>query len=90
MVDAFIYKQSRLAKEEGWRARSAFKLMQINDEFNIFEGVTKVKSNIFILSVKKKTVLDFTLKQLFVKLSQSLKAKPPSLNLFELDTLFTF
>ena len=28
----------RLAKEEGWRARSAFKLLQINDEFNIFEG----------------------------------------------------
>lgn len=63
--------------------------MQINDEFNIFEGVTKVKSNIFILS-EEKTVLDFTLKQLFVKLSQSLKAKPPSLNLFELDTLFIF
>uniref|UniRef100_A0A0N5AW62 Putative tRNA (cytidine(32)/guanosine(34)-2'-O)-methyltransferase n=1 Tax=Syphacia muris TaxID=451379 RepID=A0A0N5AW62_9BILA len=32
----------RLAKEEGWRARSAFKLLQINDEFNIFEGVTRV------------------------------------------------
>ena len=32
----------RLAKEEGWRARSAFKLMQINDEFHIFEGVSKV------------------------------------------------
>lgn len=29
----------RLAKEEGWRARSAFKLMQIDDEFNIFEGM---------------------------------------------------
>lgn len=28
----------RLAKEEGWRARSAFKLLQINDDFNIFEG----------------------------------------------------
>lgn len=28
----------RLAKEEGWRARSAFKLMQIDDTFNIFEG----------------------------------------------------
>ncbi|GFS90256.1 hypothetical protein NPIL_43041 [Nephila pilipes] len=32
----------RLAKEEGWRARSAFKLLQINEEFEIFEGVTKV------------------------------------------------
>lgn len=29
----------RLAKEEGWRARSAFKLMQIDEEFNIFEGM---------------------------------------------------
>ncbi|VDD92313.1 unnamed protein product [Enterobius vermicularis] len=32
----------RLAKEEGWRARSAFKLLQIDDEFNIFEGVKRV------------------------------------------------
>ena len=31
----------RLAKEEGWRARSAFKLLQINDEFNILRGVSK-------------------------------------------------
>ena len=29
----------RLAKEEGWRARSAFKLLQINEEFDIFKGV---------------------------------------------------
>jgi hypothetical protein len=28
----------RRAKEEGWRARSAYKLLQINDDFNIFEG----------------------------------------------------
>ena len=28
----------RLAKEEGWRARSAFKLLQIEDQFSIFEG----------------------------------------------------
>ncbi|KAK4324782.1 hypothetical protein Pmani_004591 [Petrolisthes manimaculis] len=32
----------RLAKEEGWRARSAFKLIQINEEFNIFKDVTHV------------------------------------------------
>ncbi|XP_002731075.1 tRNA (cytidine(32)/guanosine(34)-2'-O)-methyltransferase-like [Saccoglossus kowalevskii] len=32
----------RLAKEEGWRARSAFKLLQINEEFNIFKDVSKV------------------------------------------------
>lgn len=32
----------RLAKEQGWRARSAFKLMQIDEQFNIFEGVTRV------------------------------------------------
>lgn len=31
----------RLAKEEGWRARSAFKLLQINEEHDIFRGVTR-------------------------------------------------
>uniref|UniRef100_A0A182QIT3 Putative tRNA (cytidine(32)/guanosine(34)-2'-O)-methyltransferase n=1 Tax=Anopheles farauti TaxID=69004 RepID=A0A182QIT3_9DIPT len=31
----------RLAKEEGWRARSAFKLIHIDDVFKIFEGVTR-------------------------------------------------
>ncbi|KAF6153527.1 hypothetical protein GIB67_027394 [Kingdonia uniflora] len=31
----------RKAKEEGWRARSAFKLLQIDEEFNIFEGGVK-------------------------------------------------
>ena len=29
-------------QEEGWRARSAFKLLQINDEFDIFRGVERV------------------------------------------------
>ena len=28
----------RLAKEDGWRARSAFKLMQIDEQFHILEG----------------------------------------------------
>ncbi|KAK6943531.1 Ribosomal RNA methyltransferase, FtsJ domain [Dillenia turbinata] len=32
----------RKANEEGWRARSAFKLLQIDEEFNIFEGVKRV------------------------------------------------
>ena len=32
----------RLAKEEGWRARSAFKLLQIDQEYNILKGVNNV------------------------------------------------
>ena len=32
----------RKAKEEGWRARSAFKLLQIDDSFDIFSGVKNV------------------------------------------------
>uniref|UniRef100_H3ANP9 Putative tRNA (cytidine(32)/guanosine(34)-2'-O)-methyltransferase n=1 Tax=Latimeria chalumnae TaxID=7897 RepID=H3ANP9_LATCH len=31
----------RLAKEEGWRARSAFKLLQLDQEFNLFQGVRR-------------------------------------------------
>ncbi|XP_052867467.1 putative tRNA (cytidine(32)/guanosine(34)-2'-O)-methyltransferase 1 [Anopheles cruzii] len=31
----------RLAKEDGWRARSAFKLIHIDEIFNIFDGVTR-------------------------------------------------
>ena len=31
-----------LAKEGGWRARSAFKLLQINEEFDLFTGVKRV------------------------------------------------
>ncbi|CAD7093099.1 unnamed protein product [Hermetia illucens] len=31
----------RLAKEEGWRARSAFKLLQIDEKFGILKGVTR-------------------------------------------------
>lgn len=40
----------RKAKEEGYRARSAFKLLQINDEFNIFEGLPVIYS---LLGVKR-------------------------------------
>ena len=31
----------RLAKEEGWRARSAFKLMHIDEEFGILRGIVQ-------------------------------------------------
>eukprot|EP00126_Sphaerothecum_destruens_P007528 Sdes_comp19887_c0_seq1m12215 len=31
----------RLAKEEGWRARSAYKLLQLDEEFSLFEGVER-------------------------------------------------
>jgi tRNA (cytidine32/guanosine34-2'-O)-methyltransferase len=31
----------RRAKEEGWRARSAFKLLQVDEQFHIFEGVSR-------------------------------------------------
>ncbi|XP_018321970.1 putative tRNA (cytidine(32)/guanosine(34)-2'-O)-methyltransferase [Agrilus planipennis] len=32
----------RKAKEEGWRARSAFKLLQIDEKFHILDGVKRV------------------------------------------------
>lgn len=32
----------RLAKEQGWRARSAFKLLQIDEQFNLFRNVSRV------------------------------------------------
>lgn len=44
----------RLAKEEGWRARSAFKLLQLDEEFNLFKGEThhfKEKDSVGIINL---------------------------------------
>lgn len=38
----------RKAKEEGWRARSAFKLLQIDAECHIFDGMYTAVINKFI------------------------------------------
>ena len=40
----------RLAKEEGWRARSAFKLLQINEDYNLFNGRYNKQYMLFFLS----------------------------------------
>ena len=37
----------RLAKEEGWRARSAYKLLQIDDEFKILDKDRELVNNNF-------------------------------------------
>lgn len=51
----------RLAKEEGWRARSAFKLLQIDEVFHIFKG-NKQKHNLTKhLILKNKTLSIFFL-----------------------------
>jgi 23S rRNA U2552 (ribose-2'-O)-methylase RlmE/FtsJ len=45
----------RLAKEEGWRARSAFKLLQIDDVFHVLDGVRQ--GNLWLPRQKQPTVL---------------------------------
>ena len=32
----------RLAKEQGWRARSAFKLLQVHDDLKVLDGAVRV------------------------------------------------
>ena len=45
----------RRAKEEGWRARSAYKLIQINEDFNIFGGnLWKLLMEVYYLFKRKK------------------------------------
>jgi len=38
----------RLAKEEGWRARSAFKLLQLNDDFQLFNGTQDLVQTLYV------------------------------------------
>lgn len=51
----------RKAKEQGWRARSAFKLLQIDEKFNIFEGIEEMFMIVLNQQrVKNKRVLGVT------------------------------
>lgn len=44
----------RLAKEEGWRARSAFKLLQIDEQFGIFNGKWKYSRDLVLVNLSYK------------------------------------
>lgn len=46
----------RLAKERGYRARSAFKLLHVDEQFNLFTGAYSSKTLALLLT----PVLDFT------------------------------
>ena len=39
----------RLAKEEGWRARSAYKLLHIDEEYNILSGTFQLTFKIYTI-----------------------------------------
>jgi len=39
----------RLAKEEGWRARSAFKLLQLDEEYHILKGTSSRRKLVHVL-----------------------------------------
>ena len=52
----------RLAKEEGFRARSAYKLLQIDQEFHILKGIIRYHLyEIFCLDKSFKCTICFTL-----------------------------
>ena len=51
----------RRAKEEGWRARSAYKLIQIDETFGIFEGDFLALFFFFFLSVSSASTSAFSL-----------------------------
>ena len=41
----------RLAKEEGWRARSAYKLLHIDEEYGVLSGIRTVNSSYIVYGI---------------------------------------
>ncbi|XP_076619846.1 tRNA methyltransferase 7-32 [Colletes latitarsis] len=76
----------RRAKEEGWRARSAFKLLQIDNECRIMDGVNKAV-DLCAAPGSWSQVLSRRLNENYKNISKSENAKPPKIIAVDLQAM---